>query len=81
MSHFIYFVQGCPTCGRRLHVRVEHLGKKVVCQHCRAQFVASDPASRRCDDGQPAETLLHRASELLKHAAERVQRPGQSRPK
>ena len=28
MPHSTYFVQGCPTCGRRLHVRVEYLGKE-----------------------------------------------------
>ncbi|GAB6166260.1 hypothetical protein JCM19992_22600 [Thermostilla marina] len=40
-----YFVQGCPTCGRRCQIRVEHLGKRVVCYHCKAQFIAIDPSS------------------------------------
>jgi hypothetical protein len=77
MPHSTYFVQGCPTCGRRLHVRVEYLGKKIVCQHCRGQLVASDGA--RCGGGQAA--LLQRANELLQRAADRVQRERQSRPK
>ena len=81
MSQPTYFVQGCPTCGRRLHVLVEYLGRKVVCRHCRAPFVACDPASRRCDDGQPAQTLLHRANELLQRAAHGQQPRHQSRPK
>jgi hypothetical protein len=81
MPHSTYFVQGCPTCGRRLHVRVEYLGKKVVCQNCRGQFVACDGAGKRCGDGQPAGALLHRANELLKRAAEQVDRGRQSHPK
>jgi hypothetical protein len=63
-----YFVQGCPTCGRRLQIRVEHLGRRVVCQHCRAWFVACDPASSRyepSDDG-----VMRRVNELLEHAGE-----------
>ncbi len=32
MSNPTYFVQECPTCGRRLQIRVEYLGKRVVCQ-------------------------------------------------
>ncbi|RMF86345.1 MAG: hypothetical protein D6741_22065 [Planctomycetota bacterium] len=47
-----YFIQGCPTCGRRCQIRVEHLGKRVVCYHCKAQFIAVDPAS------EPAEGTL-----------------------
>ena len=27
----IYFTQECPTCGRRLQIRVDFLGKKVIC--------------------------------------------------
>ena len=44
MSNSTYFIEGCPTCGRRLHIRVEYLKKKVICQHCRREFVAGDPA-------------------------------------
>jgi len=70
MSSGTYFVQECPTCGRRLHVRVEYLGRKVVCQHCRGQFTASDPTGRRSPDATPADALLRRAEELLRHASE-----------
>lgn len=48
-----YYVQECPTCGRKLNIRVEYLGKKVVCQHCRANFVAWD------SDGAPAAPTVH----------------------
>ena len=65
MSESTYFVQECPKCGRRLHVRVEYLGKGVVCQHCRGKFLASDT-----DPGVPATSesglaLLRWADELL----------------
>jgi hypothetical protein len=82
MPHSTYFVQGCPTCGRRLHVRVEYLGKKVICQHCRGPLVACDGAGKGCGEGQAdGASLLHRANEILKRAADRIQRSRQSRPK
>lgn len=69
MSKLTYFVQECPTCGRCLHVRVEYLGKRVTCQHCRGRFLASDV------QGTPSlsdsSLLLRRADELLDLAAQR----------
>ena len=64
MAGATYFVQECPTCGRNLQVRVEYLGKRVACQHCRARFDAMRPRS------QPIATdsslsLLDRADELI----------------
>lgn len=40
MAHGLYFIQGCPTCGRRVQVRMEYLGKYVTCHHCGAAFLA-----------------------------------------
>lgn len=68
MSNSTYFVQECPTCGRQLHIRVEYLGKRVICQHCRGQFVACDPQSNRYSE-PPGSALLKRADELLQHAS------------
>jgi hypothetical protein len=68
MPSSIYFVQECPTCGRRLQIRVEHLGRQVVCQHCRGKFTARDPESDRYRGCSEAEDLLQRAEELLKDA-------------
>jgi len=65
MSNPTYFVQGCPTCGRRLQIRVEHLGKWLVCQHCQGRLVATDPANLRCDGAESGDALLRRADELL----------------
>jgi predicted RNA-binding Zn-ribbon protein involved in translation (DUF1610 family) len=69
MSHSIYFVQECPTCGRQLQIRVEYLGKKVVCQHCQGHLVAADPANVRCDCPEHGNALLRRADELLDSVA------------
>jgi DNA-directed RNA polymerase subunit M/transcription elongation factor TFIIS len=71
MSHLTYFVQECPTCGRRLQIRVQYLGKKLVCQHCQGEFEARDPANTRCGCAEDGNSLLRRADELLKSVARR----------
>ena len=67
MSNSTYFVQECPTCGRRLHIRVKYLGKSVVCQHCRGRFMACDPTSNRYGPSDSA--VMRRAEQLLEDAA------------
>ncbi len=70
MSKSTYFVQECPTCGRNLEVRVEYLGRRVVCQHCRGQFVACDSDNADyCSESGTA--LLRRAEELLEMSSRR----------
>jgi DNA-directed RNA polymerase subunit M/transcription elongation factor TFIIS len=64
MSKPVYYVQECPTCGRSLQIRVAHLGKQVVCQHCLAEFMASDPANKY-SSSDASQNLLARAEELL----------------
>ena len=71
MSKATYFVQECPTCGRDLEIRVEYLGKRVACQHCRGQFVASDPTCAPATSDSPSVLLLRRAEELLQLAEQR----------
>ncbi len=66
MSNSTYFDRDCPTCGRRLQIRVEHLGKAVVCQHCQAEFEALDPANLRYDPAEQENSLLRRADQLLR---------------
>jgi hypothetical protein len=62
MSQSTYFVQECPTCGRRAQIRVEHLGREVVCNHCQGRFEASDP---NCSALSAPSPILSRANELL----------------
>jgi DNA-directed RNA polymerase subunit RPC12/RpoP len=64
-----YFVQECPTCGRNLQVRVDYLGKRVVCQHCRAKFEACDPSSATYPPMESSLSLLARAEQLLLESA------------
>ena len=65
MSKSIYYLQECPTCGRNLRIRVEYLGRKVICQHCNAQFEACDPASATYPPEESGIAILQRADELL----------------
>jgi hypothetical protein len=65
MSSSTYFSQECPTCGRNLLIRVEYLGKTLVCQHCRGGLFACDPASARIDEAGHSSELLRRADELI----------------
>lgn len=69
MSPATYFVQECPTCGRTLEVRVEYLGKRVACRHCRGSFIAEgiEPST----DAAQALALMQRADELLALAESR----------
>ena len=69
MAASVYFVQECPTCGRNLQVRVDYLGKRVVCQHCAAKFEACDPSSGVYPPSDSSLSLLNRAEELLEAAS------------
>jgi len=69
MSNSTYFVQECPTCGRRLKIHVEHLGKRLVCQHCHGQFEASGTVGASFDCPKSADSLLRRAEKLLESTA------------
>jgi len=64
MSTPIFFVQQCPTCGRRLRVCVEYLGKKIQCRHCRGTLVARDPEDDLSWEDAPS-PLTGRVEELL----------------
>jgi hypothetical protein len=71
MPNATYFVQECPTCGRRLQIRVDYLGKKVACQHCQGTFLAAESSNLRGDAGNDSSALLRRANELLDSVAQR----------
>ncbi|NIL96092.1 MAG: hypothetical protein GTO53_02220 [Planctomycetales bacterium] len=65
MSSPTYFMQECPTCHRNLRIRVQYLGRQVVCQHCKGEFEACDPASGVYPPEGSSIHLLNRADELL----------------
>jgi len=70
MSNSTYFSQACPTCGRRLMIRVEYLGKRVTCRHCQGQFISQDASIVRCDSPEGSCELLRRAEALLQSAVQ-----------
>lgn len=72
MSRSTYFVQECPTCGRNLQVRIQYLGKQVVCQHCGARFEAYDPGSASYPAPPSGMSLLERAEQLLQSSASHI---------
>lgn len=69
MPQNTYFVQECPTCGRKLEVRIQYLGKQVICQHCGARFEAYDASSASYPPPPSAISLLERAEQLLQTAS------------
>ena len=75
MSNPTYFIQECPTCGRRLQIRVEYLGRRVVCQHCQGHLIAADPSNARYNRAELGNALLRRADELLESIAHRKPQP------
>lgn len=72
MSESTYYLQPCPTCGRSLRVRVEYLGRQVICQHCQGRFLACDPDSPQHSLSDSGLALLRRAEELLQKADQQV---------
>ena len=65
MSTATFFVQQCPTCGRRLRVCVEYLGKRIQCRHCRGTLVARDPEDDSSWGDSPS-ALMRRVDEPLR---------------
>ncbi len=66
MSNSTFFCQECPTCGRRLQIRVQYLGRQVICQHCHGRLIAVDPANARFGGHLSGNALLQRAEDLLR---------------
>ncbi len=64
MASGTYFLSECPTCARKLEIRVELLGKQVACQTCGAIHVASDVVERSVND-QRIEQVLARAKAYM----------------
>ena len=60
MSGALHFIQQCPTCGRRVQVRLEYLGKRLACEHCHGVFVATAEHG-----GLESDPTLSRVNQLL----------------
>jgi len=46
----LHYLQACPICGRRLQIKVEHIGRTVSCFHCHASLLAQDPEMAQAND-------------------------------
>jgi len=64
MALATFFLQECPTCGRRLQVRVNLLGRNVCCPHCEAEFVSS----LNSEPGNSDRDLMTRVENLLEES-------------
>ncbi len=64
MSHTTFFVKECPTCGRKLQVRIEYLGREMMCNHCGGDFVADDTITTT-DEYESGDAIIARIDELL----------------
>ena len=64
MSQTTYFLNVCPTCGRKLQVRLEYLGREMMCNHCGADFIASD-AITTPEPEESGDAIIDRIDQLL----------------
>jgi hypothetical protein len=65
-------IQPCPSCKKRLHIRIAYIGKTVACKHCRQQFTVRDPASSQYVLSDSGLALLNRVDEMLEQAQTRL---------
>lgn len=77
MPRSIFYVQECPTCGRNLQVRVEYLGRLIVCQHCEARFEASHSSDESAEGVLAGSSLMQRAEALISASESQISRSRQ----
>jgi hypothetical protein len=67
------FTKSCPTCGRHLDIPIEQMGRRVMCSHCHAEFLATthvNIASERVENN-----LDERIDRLLAETSSAPPRP------
>ena len=64
MTQTTFFVKECPTCGRKLQVRLEYLGREMMCNHCGGDFIADESTSPK-PSPESNEAIIARVDELL----------------
>ena len=64
MTQTTFFVKECPTCGRKLQVRIEYLGREMMCNHCGGDFIADEGTSPQ-PVPESNDAILARVDELL----------------
>ena len=63
MTQTTFFVKECPTCGRNLQVRIEYLGRDMMCNHCGGDFVANEGLQK--PKAEAGDAMIARIDELL----------------
>jgi len=74
MTQTTFFVKECPTCGRKLQVRIEYLGREMMCNHCGGDFIAHENTSPQ-QAPESSDAMIARVDKLL----EIEQPPGKPR--
>tara|TARA_Y100001934_G_scaffold149107_1_gene178764 strand:- start:727 stop:951 length:225 start_codon:yes stop_codon:yes gene_type:complete len=64
MTQTTFFVKECPTCGRKLQVRIEYLGREMMCNHCGGDFIADEGVSPQPQQ-DAADPIIARVDALL----------------
>lgn len=64
-----HIVEECPVCGRPVAIRCEHLGHRVVCQHCGGGFVVTEEGARAPEWMPKCERLMEAADRVLQTSA------------
>lgn len=64
MRYPTFFFKPCPTCGRRLEILIDHLGKQIECPHCTSRFVAGQTPESN-ETATAVEQALLKAEEYL----------------
>jgi len=64
MTQITFFVIECPTCGRKLQVRIEYLGREMMCNHCGGDFIAEEGTSPQ-PPPESNDAIIARVDELL----------------
>lgn len=69
MSFSTFFLHECPKCGRRLEIKISHIGSKVTCLQCHGTFVAENPVEKSLEDDR-IEQILAKAERFLNSAVD-----------
>ena len=67
------FTRSCPTCGRKLDIPVDQIGRQVMCSHCHAEFPATLESEGPSNDFE--HTLEQRIDRLLANSSSTPSRP------
>jgi len=75
IKHGPHIVEECPVCGRPVAICRAYLGRRVVCQHCGGEFVATEDGDRAPEWMEKCDRLLEAADRMLAERSERQAAP------